>query len=192
MCPTATGARAGALPTDQRRSMIVAATLPLLIEHGDRLTTKQVAEAAGIAEGTIFRVFATKDDLVAAAVDAALDPAPLESALAAIPEDAPFAEALVAAIGIIQQRVLDVWRLMSGIGTKFYELAHRPVVDSEALVRLFEMHRARLTVEPVVAARLLRALTLSSTHPMLIGEAMPPDTLARFFLHGIGREDGPC
>lgn len=187
-----TGARASALPTDQRRAMIVAATLPLLIEHGDRLTTKQVAEAAGIAEGTIFRAFATKDDLIAAAVDAALDPAPLEAALAAIPQDTPFADALVAAIGIIQQRVLDVWRLMSGIGTRFYELAQRPVVDSEALVSLFEVHRSRLTLEPVIAARLLRALTLSSTHPMLIGETMPPDVLARMFLHGIGREEMSC
>jgi len=28
--------RATALPPDERRSMIVAATLPLLLEHGDR------------------------------------------------------------------------------------------------------------------------------------------------------------
>ena len=192
MTRTATSTRASALPTDQRRTMIVAATLPLLIEHGDRVTTKQVAEAAGIAEGTIFRVFANKDELIAAAVDTALDRAPLEAALAAIPQDAPFLDALIVAIGMIQQRVLDVWRLMSGIGTRFHDLAQHPMVDSEALVRLFEVHRDRLTVEPVVAARLLRALTLASTHPMLIGEAMPPDTLAHLFLHGLGREDRPC
>ena len=43
--------------------MIVAATLPLLLEHGELVTTRQIAEAAGIAEGTIFRVFADKDEL---------------------------------------------------------------------------------------------------------------------------------
>lgn len=192
MSRTAPSARASALPADQRRAMIVAATLPLLIEHGDRVTTKQVAEAAGIAEGTIFRAFATKEDLIAAAVDAALDRAPLEAALDAIPREAAFADALVAAIGVIQQRVLDVWRLMSGIGTRFHELAQRPMVDSEALVRLFEAHREELTVDPVVAARLLRALTLASTHPMLIGEAIPPVELAHFFLRGLGREAHPC
>ena len=54
--------RAAALPADERRSMIVAAALPLLLEHGEMVKTRDIAAAAGIAEGTIFRVFATKDD----------------------------------------------------------------------------------------------------------------------------------
>src|SRR5579862_7906225 len=98
--------RAAALPPDERRSMIVEATLPLLIEHGDRVTTKQIAEAAGIAEGTIFRAFADKDELIAAAVEAALDPGPLEAALAAIPCSLAFEARLAAAIVIMQQRVI--------------------------------------------------------------------------------------
>ncbi len=71
--------RAAALPPDERRSMIVAATLPLLLEHGDRVTSRQIAEAAGIAEGTIFRAFADKDEIIAAVVEAALDPAAARS-----------------------------------------------------------------------------------------------------------------
>ena len=54
--------RATALPPEERRSMIVAATLPLLLEHGDRVTSRQIAEACGIAEGTIFRAFTDKDE----------------------------------------------------------------------------------------------------------------------------------
>ena len=69
--------------------MIVAATLPLLLEHGDRVTTKQIAEAAGIAEGTIFRAFVDKDEVIAAVIESALDPEPLEAALSAIPSDLP-------------------------------------------------------------------------------------------------------
>ena len=65
--------------------MIVAATLPLLLEHGDRVTSRQIAEAAGIAEGTIFRAFADKDEVIAAVIEAALDPEPLEAALPTIP-----------------------------------------------------------------------------------------------------------
>ncbi len=62
--------------------MIVDAALPLVLEHGERVTTRQIADAAGIAEGTIFRVFADKDEVIAAVVAKAVDPAPLEEALA--------------------------------------------------------------------------------------------------------------
>src|SRR4051794_40608355 len=163
--------------------MIVEATLPLLLAHGERVTSRQIAEAAGIAEGTIFRAFADKDEVIAAVIDAALDPSPLENALASIPVELAFDERLAVAIGFIQQRVIDIWRLMSSVGTRFHEMARRPMADSDALVRLFEMHRDEITVEPIAAARLLRALTLSTTHPMLAGELWSPNDLVRFFLH---------
>jgi AcrR family transcriptional regulator len=178
--------RATALPPDQRRSMIVAATLPLVLEHGDRVTSRQIAEAAGIAEGTIFRAFADKDEVIAAVVEAALDAEPLEAALSAIPSALEFEDRLAAAIVIMQQRVIDIWRLVSSIGTRFHEITRRPMVDSDALVRMFDRDRDRISVEPIVAARLLRALTLSTTHPMLAGEAMSPNELVKLFLHGVG------
>src|SRR6266571_5865848 len=86
--------RAPALAPGDRRAMIVAATLPLLLEHGDRVTSKQIAEAAGIAEGTIFRAFADKDEVIAAVVEAALDPEPLEAALNDIREGLAFEDGL--------------------------------------------------------------------------------------------------
>jgi AcrR family transcriptional regulator len=184
--------RAAALPPDQRRSMIIAATLPLLIEHGDRVTSKQIAEAAGIAEGTIFRAFVDKDEVIAAAVEAALDPEPLEAALHAIPADVSFDERIALAIVILQQRVINIWRLLSSIGTRFHEMARRPMADSDALVQLFEANRSHIDVEPIVAARLLRALTLSTTHPMLAGEPMSPSELVQLFLHGVGGQDAAC
>jgi AcrR family transcriptional regulator len=183
--------RASALPPDERRSMIVAATLPLLLEHGDRVTSRQIAEAAGIAEGTIFRAFADKDEVIAAVIEAALDPEPLEAALTDIPAGLTFEAGLAAAILIMQMRVIDIWRVVSSVGPQFHETTRRPMPDSGALVRMFEAHRARITVEPIVAARLLRALTLSTTHPMLAGEPTSPDELVSLFLHGVGGGNPP-
>jgi AcrR family transcriptional regulator len=178
--------RATALAPDERRAMIVAATLPLLLEHGDRVTSRQIAEAAGIAEGTIFRAFADKDEVIAAVVEAALDPEPLEAALTGIAEGLAFEDGLAAAIVIMQQRVIDIWRLVSSVGTRFHAITHRPMADSDALVRMFAANREQITVEPIVAARLLRALTLSTTHPMLAGEPRSADELLQLFLHGVG------
>src|SRR4030081_339094 len=105
--------RASALPPDERRSMIVAAPLPLLLEHGEKVTSRQIADAAGIAEGTIFRVFADKDEVIGAVIDAVLDPEPFEEALGRIDPNQSLETVVTAAVQVAQRRVVDAWRLMS-------------------------------------------------------------------------------
>src|SRR3954466_3360193 len=110
MSAVTTRRRAAALPLDERRSMIIEATIPLLLQHGEMVTTRQIADAAGIAEGTIFRAFSDKDELLAAVIDAALDPAPLELALATIDRGLPLAETVTRAAELAQRRVVEIWR----------------------------------------------------------------------------------
>ena len=55
--------RVAPLAPDDRRAALIEATLPLLREHGTAVSTRQIADAAGVAEGTIFRVFPDKNSL---------------------------------------------------------------------------------------------------------------------------------
>ena len=176
--------RAPALAAEDRRAAIIAAALPLLLERGSSVTTRQIAEAACIAEGTIFGVFRDKDALVQAVVEAALDPDAAERAVAEIDRSLPFEEQLVTAVQIMQDRLTSIWRLVSSVGET--HVAARPPADLRALTGIFEAHRERLRTTPVVAARELRALTLAVSHPMLFVDGpLNPSEIVTLLLDGI-------
>jgi AcrR family transcriptional regulator len=77
--------------------MIVRAALPLVAEYGSKVTTSQIARAAGIGEATIFRVFPDKETLLDACVVDALDPSLVLGELASISLDQPLAVRLTEA-----------------------------------------------------------------------------------------------
>lgn len=72
------------LAAEDRRAAILDATIPLLVRHGIQVTTRQIADAAGVAEGTLFRVFDDKGSLVVAALARAFDPDPVVEAVRAV------------------------------------------------------------------------------------------------------------
>jgi AcrR family transcriptional regulator len=190
--PVARRARAAALPPDERRRALVEATIPLLVEHGEGVTTRQIAYAAGIAEGTIFRVFPDKDALLAAAVDAGLDPAPFERALEAIDPAQPLEDVVHEVVLLALRRLADTWRLLSSVGSRIRDRQQRPMAESPALARLLAAHRADLVVPPRSAARTLRALTLAMSHPLLVDRPTPSREIVRTFLHGVSSADDQC
>jgi AcrR family transcriptional regulator len=182
--------RAAALPLEERRAAIVEATLPLFLEQGGAITTKEIAQAAGIAEGTIFRVFEDKTALLDAVMEAALDPAPTELAIGAIDRTLPFEERLVAAVEILRQRVLYVFNVLTLASGTTRGPAKQRSTDLPALVAIFESEVDHLSRAPADAARVLRGLTFACVHPAFGTDApLSSRDIVAVLLDGIRRVD---
>jgi AcrR family transcriptional regulator len=202
-----TSGRARPLPPEERRAMLVAATLPLLAQHGQKVTTKQIATAAGVAEGTIFRVFKDKDELINAAVEQALDPEVTLGELAAVDLDLPLDQRLVAIARIMQERISLVFNIMIAMRMSGPPRGSPPSAPSgpppnakpatekifKEVVRLLEPDRAsfRRPVEEV--AHILRLLIFSGSHPFIAdGRLLSAEDIAATVLDGVReRPDSP-
>lgn len=186
--------RAEPLAPDERRRSIVTAVIPLLVEQGVSVTTRQMAEAAGIAEGTIFRVFPDKTALIHEALEHAMDPEPVCAALSRIQDDDPVEDQLARAGSILLSHLEQVIALVSilrslpdrpGPGVPPYvEQANRAI--GEALVGILERHRDRLRIEPSRAAVAFRTLVFSAAHPVFAGrEKLTIDEIVGIVASGI-------
>jgi AcrR family transcriptional regulator len=196
--------RALALPAAERRAAIVAAALPLMVERGTNVTTRQIADAAGVAEGTLFRVFPDKDALLRAVIDTALDSSRTAQVIAAIDGSLPLERRLEEAVRIVQRRTVEMWRLVSAAADSDALKGRTPTRpgDLEALTELFEPERHRIRYEPVQAALALRALAVASSHPALHGgDPTEASEIVSIVLDGVrtrrsrpraGREGAPC
>jgi AcrR family transcriptional regulator len=91
---------------EDRRAALIDATVPLLQEYGPDVSTRQIAAAAGVAEGTIFGVFPDKNSLVVAALVRALDPQPTLDAIAAIDARLDLRQRLTQAAELVHERFI--------------------------------------------------------------------------------------
>jgi AcrR family transcriptional regulator len=150
---------------DERRAALIRATIPLLHEHGLDVSTRQIAEAAGVAEGTIFGVFENKNKLVTVSALAALDPQPTIDALAAIDRSLPLRERLTAAAALVSARFSEHAHLMAAVRKLLLvsggnvETGRRMMADrgrvQAALAEVIEPDAGALRRSPESVSRLL-------------------------------------
>ena len=192
--------RATPLPPDERRAALIAATEPLLEQFGRDVSTRQIAQAACVAEGTIFRAFATKDALIDAVLEDVFDVQRTCDELAAIDPSLDLEGRMVAAVRVLQARLRKVFALFHSmrIGPQHdrRDFRDRQRGDNDrlnaALTTLLEPDADRLRLPAADAANALRTVTFALTHPILGNERYTePEQIVDLLRHGI-EEPAAC
>ncbi len=199
--------RVPAMAPEDRRAALIAATVPLLHEHGLEVSTRQIAAAAGVAEGTIFGVFKDKRSLLVAAHGDALDPQPTLEAMAAIDPAGSLRERMVQAADLINDRFADNARLMTAARTAIVtgganrEATERMSRSREALLAalttVIEPDAALLRRSPAATARLLLLFAGANAYgpfadPGRVNGAEMVSLLLDGLLETSDRKDGTC
>lgn len=171
-----------------------------LRSKGSAVTTKEIARAAGVAEGTIFRVFTSKDELIDAAVRSSFDPRPLIADIERIDLSRPLRTRLVEMVTMMQDRFVSVFSLMGALGM-IQSPERRPDGHRQgghhqdavewrdhmlvAMVGVIEPDRDRLRIPPQEFIRYLRLLTFSGSHEEIADHRLlTPEEIVSLVLDG--------
>lgn len=192
--------RAAPLPLDERQAAIVRAVMPLLASRGRNVTSRELAEAAGVAEGTIFRAFDNKQRLVHAVMEAYLDPALLAARLDELQDDDTLDGFVRAVVAAFEERVAGAVAIMSAIDMHHrggpprdprhhHEGWNRGKEVVDVLERRLEPWAGSLSVAPRRAALFVGSVALTTALPrarrLLGDDELTADEVSRMILGGI-------
>lgn len=184
------------LSADDRRAQIIEAVTPAVLEHGAAITSRQLAEAAGVAEGTLFKAFGDKESLLVALADHHLDAADWAAEQARL-DHGSLEEMLTTTVDAMVERMRFIFRLVMAlgpIGQRCAQARQGELESSKArLAERFEPYRDRLRVAPLAAADMTRTLAWAAASGW--GDTAPSVTAAdvvQVLLHGIGSAAAPA
>ncbi|WP_197029011.1 TetR/AcrR family transcriptional regulator [Blastococcus sp. URHD0036] len=187
---TAPRVRAARLSPDDRRAALLDGVIPLVQAHGRAISTRQIAEACGVAEGTIFRAFGTKEALIEAAIERYFSPQRFAEALATVPPTLPVEEKLRTVLLLVQDRLRGVVGVLAAVRE---QPGPEIAVDRgdrrwlEPLRELLAPDAARLAVPVETVGQFLLLVALGTSLPHLAGEfaGLSADDLVRLVTHGV-------
>jgi AcrR family transcriptional regulator len=204
--------RAAPMAPDERRASIIEAVLPLVYERGVDITTRELAAAAGVAEGTLFRVFDDKSALLSEVAIEGLrritDPEETRAELAKVDRSAPLEERLTQVIELGRRRTSAVFGWV-GVLRALHKHAGEPTPQQQlraaemretfqrqnaaqraateaALTALLASDARRLRVPVPVAVTLIESAVVGQH--MRTGLQLPPvssSTIADVLVHGL-------
>ncbi|MGN6743091.1 MAG: TetR/AcrR family transcriptional regulator [Amnibacterium sp.] len=198
MTDATTRERARPMAPDDRRAAMIQAVIPLLKEHGRDVSTRQIAEACGVAEGTVFRAFKDKESLITAAIEAYFDPLPFCTAIGSIDPDLPVEQKLRAVLTLLRERFAGVIGFMSALRmTDGPPPGVRTAGDQwiDRLRDLLEPDLDALSVPVELVAYHLRLVAFaSSIPPFNVPHAFSDEELLQLVAHGVLKPEGsgPC
>lgn len=180
--------RARPMAPEDRRDAILDAAIPLLKERGRDVSTRQIAEAAGVAEGTLFRAFGDKESIITAAIARYFDPEPFRAQLRAIDPDDPPAAKVHQVFGLLRERFAGVVGFATALGLD-HRSKPRPTAASEGewtalLASVFRP--GELACDPQTLGFYLRLVAFGTAIPPFY-EVHPFDTdeLVDLIVHGV-------
>lgn len=177
--------RARPLAPDDRRDAILDAVVPLLREKGRDVSTRQLAEAAGVAEGTLFRAFGDKESLLAAAIERIFDHEPLWAMLRGIDVHLPFEQKLRRVVWLLREHLGSI--VSAVVALSITERPRHPAPDDRELTLilrdLFTDDMDRFAVPLDTVADYVRMVAFASALPHM--PAFDNDVLSGLIARGI-------
>ena len=184
---------------------ILEATRVMFRRHGFAATTSQIAEEAGISEGSIFRRYASKQELMVCALGISR-PRWIELAAELRGDERPLPEQLTELVTALLDFFIENIPKMTAMMACGHEMRRDmlrspdapPVLGLKALANYFALLRAdgRIRMaDPEILARMLLALTHHYAFAEFAGLneilPMPRETYARGIVDSLMRGIGP-